>query len=61
MAHSPHRQHKGCSICKPHKLRTHGQSERQPRSSLRKIGKTRRITRHDLGDWNEILDRTTRM
>ena len=50
MAHSPHRQRKGCGLCKPHKLRTHGQAVRQPWSVLRKVGKKRRIRRRDIGD-----------
>ncbi|MGQ0804766.1 MAG: hypothetical protein ACT4PI_13005 [Actinomycetota bacterium] len=50
MAHSPHRNWKGCRVCKPHKHRGHGQSRRQPLSVLRRLGKVRRVARHDLGD-----------
>jgi hypothetical protein len=50
MAHSPHRRWKGCQLCKPYKHRDAGQSHRQPVSTLRKVGKARRVTRHDLGD-----------
>jgi hypothetical protein len=50
MAHSPHRQHKGCQFCKPHKNRRHGRAAREPWAVLRQIGKKRRISRGDLGD-----------
>ena len=50
MAQSPHRRWKGCQLCKGYKFRDAGQSRRQPSSTLRKVGKRRRVTRHDLGD-----------
>ena len=50
MAHSPHRQHKGCQLCKSHKNRRHGRAVREPWPVLRKIGKKRRVRRGDLGD-----------
>ncbi len=50
MAHSPHRQQKGCPLCKPHKNRRDGQAVRKPFSELRKLGKRRRVSRRDLGD-----------
>jgi hypothetical protein len=51
MGHSSRvKRQKGCSICSPGKFRDAGQSARVPLSTLRKLGKTRRITRHDLGD-----------
>jgi len=50
MAHSPHRQHKGCQLCKPHKNRRNGRAVRDPWPVLRKLGKRRRISRRDLGD-----------
>ncbi|MDQ1432569.1 MAG: hypothetical protein QOF40_3171 [Actinomycetota bacterium] len=53
MAHSPHRRWKGCQLCKGYKFRDNGQSHRQPLSTLRKVGKLRRVTRHDLGDWRD--------
>jgi hypothetical protein len=53
MAHSPHRRSKGCQLCKAWKFRDHGQRQRQPTSVHRKIGKRRRVTRHDLGDYAE--------
>lgn len=50
MAHSPHKNWKGCQLCKPHKHRAHGRREREPFAVRRKIGKARHISRHDLGD-----------
>lgn len=50
MAHSPHRQHKGCQLCKPHKNRRNGRAVREPWPVLRKTGKRRRIRRRDIGD-----------
>lgn len=50
MAHSPHRQHKGCQLCKPHKNRRNGRAVREPWAVLRTIGKKRRVSRRDLGD-----------
>lgn len=49
MAHSSHRRWKGCAMCKPHKFRDLGQAERQPWAVVRKFGKKRRLSRHDLG------------
>jgi len=50
MAHSPHRQHKGCQFCKPHKDRRQGRAVREPWAVLRQIGKKRRVSRGDLAD-----------
>ena len=50
MAHSPHRQHKGCQLCKPHKNRRNGRAAREPFRVLRQVGKRRRLSRGDLGD-----------
>lgn len=50
MAHSPHRQHKGCPLCKPHKSKRQGRSVREPWPVLRTLGKRRRVRRRDLGD-----------
>lgn len=50
MAHSPHRQHKGCQLCKPHKNRRNGRAVREPWTVLRKTGKRRRVRRRDIGD-----------
>lgn len=49
MAHSPHRRHKGCQLCKPHKFKDNGQAVRKPIPELRTLGKRRRVSRHDLG------------
>lgn len=37
-------------MCKPHKQAKNGQAARKPWPELRKIGKKRRVSRHDLGD-----------
>jgi hypothetical protein len=50
MAHSPHRQHKGCGLCKPYKNRRNGRAVREPFRVLRQVGKKRRARRGDLGD-----------
>jgi hypothetical protein len=48
MAHSPHRQRKGCPMCSPHKNRRNGDTERAPWAVRRQVGKTRRWNRHDV-------------
>jgi hypothetical protein len=53
MAHSPNRRWKGCCLmCATGrgKVRGSGRSMREPLRDLRKIGKTRRVRRRDLGD-----------
>jgi hypothetical protein len=50
MAHSPHRQHKGCQYCKPHQDRRQGRAVREPWAVLRHLGKKRRLRRGELGD-----------
>jgi hypothetical protein len=47
---SPHTRWKGCRTCKVHKFKDAGQSMRKPRAELRRLGKVRRVSRHDLGD-----------
>lgn len=47
---STHRRWSGCPICKSYKHRDAGQSVRKPFSELRKIGKLRRVSRHDISD-----------
>ena len=44
------RRQKGCALCKPHKYLDAGQSRRKPFTELRRLGKLRRVSRHDLGD-----------
>jgi hypothetical protein len=51
MAHSPHRTWKGCPHCKPHKRHGASPAHKKSLAELRVIGKIRRVTRHDLGDW----------
>ena len=50
MARTSTRRWKGCQLCKPHKHDANGQSVRQPWAVLRKTGKKRKVSRHDLGD-----------
>jgi hypothetical protein len=50
MSHSPHKNWKGCAMCKPHKIRGHGRAQREPWAVLKKIGKRRRVSRGDIGD-----------
>ncbi len=47
---SPHVQWSGCRLCKPNKHRANGQAARKPLPELRRVGKARRVSRHDLGD-----------
>jgi hypothetical protein len=50
-AQHPSRTWKGCCMmCGAHTLRGQGRSRRDPYPVLRKLGKSRRLTRHDLGD-----------
>lgn len=41
---------KGCPMCKSYKFKDGSQSSRKPFSELRSIGKSRRVSRHDVGD-----------
>lgn len=41
---------KGCPMCKMHKFKDHGHAVRMPIREVRKLGKRKRISRHDLGD-----------
>ena len=50
MAHSPHRQWKGCQLCKMHKHRGNGDAERAPWAVRRKLGTKRRLSRHDASE-----------
>lgn len=47
MSTSPHKNSKGCQLCKPHKNRLNGRKVRDPISVVRKMGK-RNYRRHDL-------------
>lgn len=50
--HSPHTRWKGCCLeCAIH--RDAGQAKRQPLSTLRIVGKIRRVSRHELPDGDE--------
>lgn len=46
MAHSPHKRWRGCALCKPHKARGI-RAAAEPFRVLRKLGKKRRLGRHD--------------
>lgn len=50
---------KGCHLCKAYKYRDAGQSHRKPFAELRRLGKLRRVARHDLGEGvaDELRDR----
>lgn len=50
MAHSPHRNWKGCQMCKPHKNRAYGRAIRDPWAVRRKLGSKRRASRHEIPD-----------
>jgi hypothetical protein len=50
MARTSNRRWKGCMLCKPWKHAGCGAAERKPTAELRRIGKRRRVSRHDLGD-----------
>lgn len=55
MAHSPHRSYRGCAMCKPWKRRGVGQASRygegrMPPREMRKLGKTRRLSRGYVGE-----------
>lgn len=48
MAHSPHKRWKGCCImCNFYTLRGVGRAQKLRFSDLRKLGKKRRLGRHD--------------
>lgn len=51
MAHSPHRRWKGCCMmCGGHTVRGNGRARRDPFRVLRKLGKKRRLGRHETGE-----------
>lgn len=50
MARTSTRRWKGCQLCKPHKHAGYGDAARKSWQELRRIGRRRRVTRHDLGD-----------
>jgi hypothetical protein len=49
MSTSPHKNWKGCAMCKPHKNRAAPRKHRDPVPVARKMGK-RNYARHDLPD-----------
>jgi hypothetical protein len=53
MAHSPHKNWRGCPMCKPHKRRGRGRAVRDPWQAVKATGRKRRIRRGDLGDAEE--------
>jgi hypothetical protein len=57
MGHSSKsKRQKGCGLCRPNKFHDGGQSARQPPATLRKVGKERCVSRHDLGDQDLTVD-----
>lgn len=50
MARTSTRGWKGCPQCKYYKDRAYGDATRMPVSTLRKLGRSKRVTRRTLGD-----------
>lgn len=48
MPRTSNRRWKGCPMCKDHKHAGHGDTIRTPWAVLRKMGKKRRYSRHDV-------------
>lgn len=49
MSHKKSKRQKGCGMCKFYKFKDHGQSIRKPWAELRKLGKSKRVSRHEIG------------
>lgn len=49
MSHKKSKRQKGCAMCNPNKFKDNSQSARKPWSELRRLGKLRRVSRHDHG------------
>lgn len=54
MAHSPHRNWKGCQLCQPHKNRAYGRAIRDPWAVRRQLGSKRRASRHEVPDERQL-------
>lgn len=50
MARTSNSRWKGCRLCTPHKHAGNGDGRRKHVTELRYLGRTKRVTRHDLGD-----------
>jgi hypothetical protein len=50
MSTSPHKNWKGCAMCKAHKIRGQGRRQRDPFRVARKLGAGRRFNRKSIGD-----------
>lgn len=50
VSQSPHKNWKGCALCKPNKIRGRGRAYREPWQAVKATGRKRRIRRGDLGD-----------
>lgn len=48
MPRTSNRRWKGCPMCKPNKWAQQGDNFRMPWAVLRKLGKKRRVNRHDI-------------
>jgi hypothetical protein len=53
--HHPSRTYRGCALCSPRKRRGIGVAARETIPTLRKLGKSRRLNRRDLGDHADDL------
>lgn len=53
MARTSNRRWKGCQSCKSHKHAGNGDAVRKTTQELRRLGRCRRASRHDLGDHAE--------
>lgn len=48
MSTSPHKNWKGCAMCKPHKIRGQGRKVRDVRSVRKSLGLGKRYSRHEI-------------
>lgn len=51
MARTSTRRWKGCAMCKYYKFAGYGDATRMPWSAVRKMGKKRRLSRHDVSEY----------
>lgn len=52
----PKNRRAGCLLCKPHKMNGGPPSDVLRISELRRLGKAKRVTRHDLGDLGDAAN-----
>ena len=51
--HHPSRSWRGCAMCKMHKRRGAGRAVKDPVAVVRKLSKRRRLSRRELGDFEQ--------